>query len=127
MTGVYETILSFFKEKKKKRGWLHSQLTFNIANWMVGFPGSIWITYRLDSIFNEAFQELHVTLRGALYVYLVLLGLLVFRGIILGFRWIFPVVELEGTRSIKVRGVLGFGFGSLLLMLLYDIGKAILK
>lgn len=125
VTGVYETVLSFFRERKRKRGWLHSQNTFNILNWGLGFPGALWLTYRLDSFFQTTLQDLHVVLRGALYVYLVLLGLLAFRAVIAGFRWILPVVELEGSRSKKVRGVLGFVLSSFLLMLLYDVIKSI--
>lgn len=68
---------------------------------------------------------MHGTLRGAIYVYIVLLGLLIFRLIIAGFRWIFPLVELEGTRSKKARGVLGTILSALLLALLYDILKTL--
>lgn len=127
VSGVHETVLSFIKERKRNRAWLHSQVTFNVLNWLVAFPASLWITYRIDNIFQAQLQNVHVTLRGALYVYLVLVSLLAFRVIVAGFRWIFPVVELQGARSKKVRAILGAILGSLLLALLYDILKAIIK
>jgi len=127
VSGVHETVLSFFNERKRNRAWLHSQVTFNVLNWLFAFPASLWITYRIDNIFQSQLQNVHVTLRGALYVYLVLISLLAFRVIMAGFRWIFPVIELQGARSRKVRAVLGTGLGSLLLALLYDILKAIMK
>lgn len=55
------------------------------------------------------------------------MSLLVFRGIMAGFRWTFPVVELQGARSKKVRTALVTVLSSLLLALLYDILKALLK
>jgi len=127
VSGVYETVVSFFRERKRNRAWLHSQVTFNILNWLFAFPATLWITYRIDNIFQTQLQNVHVTLRGALYVYIVLVSLLAFRVIVAGFRWIFPVVELQGARSKKVRALLGTILGSLLLALLYDILKAIIK
>ncbi|MFQ5998434.1 MAG: hypothetical protein ACE5KO_03930 [Candidatus Bathyarchaeia archaeon] len=127
VSGVYETVVSFFRERKRNRAWLHSQVTFNILNWLFAFPAALWITYRIDNIFQSQLQNVHVTLRGALYVYIVLVSLLAFRVIVAGFRWIFPVLELQGARSKKVRDLLGTILGSLLLALLYDILKAIIK
>ncbi len=46
--GVYESVLAFFKSRRKARGWLHNQTTFNALNWIIGFPGALWIVYRLD-------------------------------------------------------------------------------
>lgn len=125
VAGVHETVVSFFNERKRNRAWLHSQVTFNILNWLFAFPAALWITYRIDNIFHAQLQSVHVTLRGALYVYLVLISLLLFRVIVAGFRWIFPVVELQGARSKKVRTALGVILSSLLLAVFYDILKAI--
>ena len=80
--------------------------------------------YRIDSSFS-IFLRIHTALRGALNIYLFLLAFLVFRGIFWGFRWIFPVVELESARSTKVRGVIGVVLSSLLLGLLYDVLRAL--
>lgn len=125
VSGVHETVMSFFKERKKNRAWLHSQTTFNVLNWLFAFPSALWITFRIDGLLQTQLQNIHVTLKGALYVYIVLLSLLAFRVIIAGFRWIFPVVELQGARSKNVRAILGAILSSLLLALLYDILKAI--
>lgn len=127
VSGVQETVVSFFGERKRNRAWLHSQVTFNVLNWLFAFPAALWITYRADNMFQSQLQNIHVTLRGALYVYIVLVSLLAFRVIVAGFRWIFPVVELQGARSKKVRTVLGAVLSSLLLALLYDIFKTIIN
>jgi len=127
VTAVFSSTLSFFRQRQRWRGWLHSHVAFNVLNWLVGFPGALWITYRLDSSRLGVMNAMHTALRGALYVYVFLLGLLVFRGIVWGFRWIFPLVELDGARSKKVRGALGVVLSSLLLALLYDVLRAVLR
>jgi putative lipoic acid-binding regulatory protein len=127
VSGVHETVQSFINERKKNRTWLHNQITFNVLNWLFAFPASLWVTYRVDNVFQSQFQNIHVTLRGAIYVYLVLVSLLAFRVIMAGFRWIFPVVELEGSRSIKMRAAISAVLGSPIVALFYDILKAILN
>lgn len=126
VTAVYESTLAFFRRRKRRRGWLHTQHAFNILHWLIGFPGALWLVYRLDSSI-PAFGRMHTALRGAFYIYCFILFLLVFRVIVWGFRWIFPVVELHGARSNKVRAILGAILASLLLALIYDVLKTLLS
>jgi hypothetical protein len=126
VSGVYEYVISFFRARKKRRTWLHTETAFLLLNWLIGFPAALWIVYRIDSQFVSAFGKMHGALRGAIYVYIVLLALLEFRVSVAAFRWIFPLVELEGARSKRVRGVVGTVLGGLLLALLYDVLKTLL-
>jgi hypothetical protein len=73
-----------------------------------------------------AFQDMHQALLGAVYVYVFLFSLLVFRGIIWGFRWLFPVIELGGSRSKGVRRFLATVLSSLLLALAYDVLRTVI-
>jgi|GEM_PF-1565839 len=125
VTAVYAATVAFFNHRGRGRAWLHTPVTFAVLHWFIGFPGALWIVYRFDSTYTSVFERMHGALRGAIYVYLVLLSLLLFRLIIGGFRWTFPLVELEGARSKKMRGFLAAGLGSLLLALLYDVLKTI--
>lgn len=125
VTGVYESTLAFLRKRKRRRAWLHTQESFNALNYLVGFPAAFWVVFRLDSLIPRL-ATLHGALRGAIYVYVFLLALLVFRGIIWGFRWLFPVVELEGARSKAVRGLVGAALSSLLLALIHDVLKTLL-
>jgi len=125
-TGVYESVLGFFRMRGKRRRWFHTPAAFNLLNWLIGFPGALWIVYRIDGQFPGIFAQMHGALRGAIYVYIVLVVLLIFRLIIAGFRWTFPIVELEGSRSKSVRRILNLVLGSLLLALAYDVLKTVL-
>jgi hypothetical protein len=125
VTAVQEATLSFFTRRRRRRKWLHSATTFNLLNYVLAFPGALWIVYRVDSHFAHALSGIHTALKGALYIYVFLLSLLVFRIIIGGFRWIFPVIEIDGARSTKVRVVAGTVLSSIILALLYDILKAL--
>jgi hypothetical protein len=126
VTAVYESTLAFFRRRQTRREWLHTSASFNVLHWLVGFPAALWIIYRLDSSI-PALAAAHTAIRGALYVYVFLVVLLVFRSIIWGFRWIFPVVELHGARSFRVRATLAAVLGSLLLALVYDVLKTLLS
>lgn len=124
-TAVYESTLSFFRKRGRRRQWLHSQQAFNAANWLVGFPAALWLIYRLDSG-ATGLAGMHPALLGALYVYVFLLVLLVFRSLIWAIRWMFPVIEFEGARSNVARAAVGTVVGSLVLALLYDVLRAFL-
>jgi hypothetical protein len=124
VTGVYEWIIGFFRARHRRREWLHTQRTFNIAHWIIGFPAALWIVYRL-TYYVPALSKIHPALQGAIYAYIFLVSLLLFRGVIWSFRWLFPVVELAGSRSKVVRGVLSLVLSSILLALLYDVLKMI--
>jgi multisubunit Na+/H+ antiporter MnhE subunit len=116
--------MDFFRTRRRRRAWLHTQRSFSVAHWVVGFPAALWIVYRL-SYYAPALTRLHPALLGAIYAYVFLLSLLVFRGIVWLVRWLFPVVEFAGSRSKVVRSVLSLVLSSLLLALLYDVLKMI--
>lgn len=124
VTAVHEATLGFFERRKRRRGWLHAFTTFNVLNWLLGFPGALWIVYRIDERFGTG-MTMHTALRGALYIYVFLLALFIFRAIVFGFRWLYPVIELEGSRSTQVRIPIGAVLGSLLLALVYDVLKTL--
>ena len=124
VTGTYESTLSFFRRRGRKRAWAHSQRTFNALNWLLGFPAALWIIYRLDS-FGVGVSSMHTALLGALYVYVFLLALLLFRGMIWIVRWMFPVIEFQGARNKTVRVVVGGVVSSLVAALLYDVMRTL--
>jgi hypothetical protein len=121
VNGVFESVSRFFQQRRRRRNWLHSPTTFTLLQYLLGFPAALWIVYRLDSSWLRGLQAVHSTVRGAIYIYVFLMALVVFRGVIGGFRWLFPIIELEGTRTKASRAILGGVLSSLLLSLTYDI------
>lgn len=125
VTAVYEDCLGFFRSRKRHREWLHGPLAFNLLSWVISFPTAFWLIYRIDSVFSQRVQNLSTILRVAICVYIAIISLTVFRIAVFGVRWMFPLVELEGARSKKVRGFLGTVISFLLLALLYDVLKTL--
>ena len=123
VAGTYQTVLTFFESRKKRRGWLHGHVGFNLLNWFIGIPASLWVVYRVDSQLFRLVPDIHGALRGAIDVYLFLVAMLVFRVAIYGLRWMFPRVELERSRPKTARGFVAFVIGGLFVALLYDVLK----
>ena len=103
--GVHDQVLAFFKNRRKHREWFHSAVTYNLVHWFLGFPLAFWVAYRSGEWFPGVFAVLPSVLQASLYVYVVLLTLLVFRFSVGLLRWLFPLVEIEGSKSGKARAV----------------------
>jgi len=120
VTAVRATVTSFFEERRRRRKWLHNNITFAALNWLIGFPIAIWLLVRFNSSMDAWLGDLHSAIKGTIYVYIFLAFALVFRVIIHGLRWAFPIAELEGARSLRVRALILAGPGALLIFLLYS-------
>jgi hypothetical protein len=126
VTGVYQSILGFFALRKKNRGWLHSSEAFNLLNYVLGFPAALWVVFRLDST-ASSLTGVHTALKGAVYVYVFLMVLLIFRGVVWAGRWLFPLIELHGARSVQARATFGVIVTGILTGFLYDVLKTLLN
>ncbi len=127
VAGVSDIVLGFLKDRKRSRRWLHGPITFTLANWLIGFPAAFWLIYRVDHITQRFVAGLPTALRGGIYIYVFLTLLLVFRVLVYILRWLFPIIELEGSRSKAVRATVSTVEVGLLTGLVYDVLKAIVK
>jgi hypothetical protein len=125
VSATFDATMEFFKRRYRARRWLHGVGAFNILNWTVGIPASLWITFRLDQTFLSGVAAIAGGLRAAADVYVFLFAMLVFRAMFYGVRWMFPLVELEGGRSKTARRGIGGVISALLIALLYDILKVL--
>jgi hypothetical protein len=123
--GVHDAVISLFERRRKRRTWLHSPLTYKLVNYLVFFPASFWITTRIDELISRRAPGMHSALRGAIDIYAFLLGLIVFQIAMAAARYLFPLVELKGTRSFALRAGVGTVLVSLFSALLYDVLKAL--
>jgi hypothetical protein len=121
VTGVHESILAFCRARGVGRGWLHDHGIYNLYNWLIALPASLWLVFRIEQVFGPRFASAHVGLRGAVYIYLFLVAYLVARGVAYGFRWVLPMVEFQGSRSKRARVIVSGILSALLLALLYDV------
>jgi hypothetical protein len=103
--GVHEHALAFFRRRKKVRGLLHTPLAFNMVNWLLAIPVAFWVVFRIDAAYAEQFAKWQVALRGGFYVYVLLIVMALFRGMMHALRWAFPVIELKGSRGNGKRAV----------------------
>ena len=126
VAGVSDMVLSFLKARKRSRRWLHGPVAFTLANWLVGFPAAFWLVYRLDGLTQHVVAGLPTALRGGVYIYAFLTLLLVFRILMYVLRWLFPIIELEGSRSKAVRTGVSAVMLGLLTALIYDVAKAVM-
>ncbi|HEV2046595.1 MAG TPA: hypothetical protein VGQ95_08355 [Chthoniobacterales bacterium] len=123
VTGVHQFIKSFFKDHRRNRHWLHSNRFFNVAHWVIGFPAALWIMARSGYYIPEL-QKLHPAILGAIYIYLSLLALVGFRGLIFALRWLYPVVEITGSRpKPTIRATIVLVVLALFTSLIYDVLK----
>jgi hypothetical protein len=126
VSATFEGALEFFESRRHARRWLHEPTAFNLLNWFVGIPGALWTTFRLDQWLLSSPGGVPGGLRAAMDIYLFLFGMLVFRAMFYGLRWMFPLIELEGARSKAARRLVGGVTATLLLTLLYDVLKALI-
>ena len=117
VAGVSDRVLSFLGARRRSRRWLHGATAFTLLNWF----------YRLDSVTQRLTSDLPSALRVGVYVYIFLLVLLAFRALIYILRWLFPIIELEGSRSKAARATGGVIALGLVTALIYDVLKAAFK
>jgi hypothetical protein len=89
---------TFFTERANRRGWLHSRFAYDLALFFVGFPICLDAIYNLDKRLS-ALVKFPPAVFVALYVYLVLVGLLGFRILFNYVKWVFPKIEGPPQKS----------------------------
>lgn len=121
VTGVHETVKKFLENRGSRRKWLHENSTFNLYQAFVMLPGALWIVVRIAEEWGDRIRQWHSVIEGAVYVYVFLLALWALRAIAQVFRWTYPLIELEGSRSRKVQSIIALVLSTLLLSLVYDL------
>jgi hypothetical protein len=92
INAVDHEVRAFFAERTTSRNWLHSRFAYDIALLLVGIPISLDLIYNVDKRLAPL-VNLPQAVFVALYVYLVLVGLLGFRILFNYAKWVFPKIE----------------------------------
>ena len=96
--GLYDELVTFFRQRPTSRGWLHFNLTHTALVFIVGFPLSFIVVYYLAAIIRRR-AALPDALTVAVYVYIVLFVLFLFRIVFNYARWVFPPVEVNAPHQ----------------------------
>lgn len=96
--AVFDEVAAFFRSRRAKRQWLHHPRSYDAVAIPFGFPLSFDIVYHLDRLIRRVLT-LPEALSVALYVYVVLVVLLLFRTLFNYARWTFPKLEVDAPRQ----------------------------
>ncbi len=93
--GVFTTIDKFFNENKLKRGWLYSKHTYDVLLLIITFPAIFWIVRQLEPIIKSSFPNSSKVYYVALFVYISVISLLLFRYSYNLLKILFPYIEFD--------------------------------
>jgi len=123
--ALHDELAAFFRQRRTRRGWLHSPRSYDALVILVGFPLSFEIVYRLDRLIRTK-ATIPEALSVALYVYIVLVVLFLFRTLFNYARWAFPKLEVDAPRQ-HIGAAHRVAISTLALMVLAVLVKASLK
>jgi hypothetical protein len=116
----------FFENKRTGYEWLHRNSIYDLMLWFIVFPVALWICARTGNVYS-GINKLSTFPRLAIYSYLFLGCLVIYRILFSYSRWVFPKIEMEregGRRSpFRHRVVWGAIVLAIVLPALYDIVK----
>ncbi len=97
-TSLSTRLQAFFAERKTSIDWLHRPNIYDALLIVVGAPLALWGAARIG---HPIVGRVHpsATVETALYVYLFMFCLNVFRWMFSYARWVFPKIELDSARS----------------------------
>jgi hypothetical protein len=124
--SAHTKLKDFFFERKTKSDWLHRAAVYDVLLMFLGIPAALWTDYRAGSLLDKV--RLAPMISTAVFVYVFLIVILVYRSMFSYSRWVFPKVEFEtDLRSSPLRHRLLWGgiFLSIVGSALYDIIKVL--
>jgi len=127
VNGVHTEILSFLKEKKNNRNWLHKKHIYDLFLYLLFYPATFWCIYRVTSLLQGS---VNIVFLIAVCLYILILLSYILRILFNYTRWIFPFLEFiseSGTKMRRHRTTLYLISIGIISYLIVDIVKSILK
>ena len=127
--GVFHEFNNFVEQHSAKVKWIHKHSIYDFLLFFIGLPLGFLITYKFSGVLINSFGDISSFLLNALYVYIFLISLTVFRLIFHYARWVFPLVEYKTpeNKAIKHQLILGAIALSVFAAFIGDIFKIILS
>ena len=94
--GLYDELVTFFRKRLTRRGWLHHAQSHTVSLFLLGVPLTIVAIDGLASLMRSKSSE---GLKAGVYIYVVLLMLFLFRVAFNYARWAFPKVEIDAPHQ----------------------------
>lgn len=129
VNGVFSELKKFVEERSSTLSIVHNHSVYDVLLWVLGFPLSFWVCYKLSGQIESAFGGDNAFIVSALYLYAFVATLFVFRVLFHYLRWVCPLVEYrcKGNRMLAHRAlfaVLSIGWVG---QFIYDMLKVIIK
>lgn len=124
-TAIHTNLIQFFRQRKTNTDWLHRAGTYDVILIFVGIPIAIWLSSRVGANINIPHTNPFV--QSAVYIYVFIIVLNIFRIMFSYSRWVFPKVEMDTEISspLRHRVVWGALFVGIAGSIIYDVLKAI--
>lgn len=97
--AVCHTVTDHLRNRRTHRQWLHRPFVYDLGLFTVGFPGAFLFIKRLYPSISPSLAGLHPVIEAAVYIYIGLFCLLVYRLAFSYTKWAFPKLELLGTEN----------------------------
>ena len=115
--GAHEKLSEYIKIRSNKRYWIHSRNIYDLFIWALIVPIVFRILYKIDLWLNVKIIHISSVLFTFIYIYLFIVGLLIFN---LSFKYLrrsFPPMELKSNLNTK-----GKIASSLILLFVSSVG-----
>lgn len=99
--GAYRKVVSSLEERKTKRGWLHQKNIYDVILIFFILPLTFWNTYKFQNYFGSFLSETSIIFQVAVYLYIFIFALFLFRTFFNYSRWVFSYLEIQTTLKNK--------------------------
>jgi hypothetical protein len=100
VNGVYSEIDHFLKKRSSKFSRIHKNSFYDLIVWVIGIPFGFWICNKIDFNINDGFNSSF--LKNALFVYVFMFSLTIFRVLFHYFRWLYPKVQYKSSTDLSL-------------------------
>jgi hypothetical protein len=106
---------------------VHQHSVYDVLLWFLGFPIGFWACFKLAPLVAKAEASSSSFVGAAIYVYIFVVALFLFRALFHYFRWVFPIVEYkhERSRALAHRAVLSALSIGLVGAVIYDVVRTV--
>lgn len=99
VNGVFAEIKKFIDARSSSLSVVHSHSVYDVLLWFFGFPIGFWACYRLSPLIESAIASYSAFVVNAIYLYVFVATLFLFRFLFHYLRWVCPLVEYRAKNS----------------------------